>query len=235
MKAVIPLDQEASNQAIEAAARTQAQIVLESLAFPSVTINGFLISGDDKALLMEITGHPMPSLEGVINAPCTARLYGERRYEFPTMITDVPRWGRSALVAFVRPRLIGLVERRRFIRARLSPSSQVQLAWRHSGVAHSHSAPLLNISPGGLACRLDGAIAATIGKNDLLDLTFEIGGQGECFSFQAAVKNKTPASEGFTILGLQFVPAPEAVEKLVALRELLETPAKKVPTLETCV
>ena len=235
MKAVIPLDQETSNQAIEAAARTQAQIILESPAFPSVTINGFLISGDDKALLMEITGRPMPSLEGVINTHCTARLYGERRYEFPTMITDVPRWGRSALLAFARPKVLGLVERRQFLRAKLAPSSQVQLAWRHAGVSHSHRAPLLNISPDGLACRLENDIAAAIGTDDLLDTALQIGPHGERSSFQAAVKNKTPASKGFTVFGLQFVSTPEVAEQLAALRELLETPVNKTPTLETCL
>jgi hypothetical protein len=235
MKVVIPLDQEASNQAIESGARTQAQIVLESPAFPSVTINGFLISGDDKALLMEITGHPLPSLEGVINIQCTAHLYGERRYEFATMITDIPRWGSSALLAFARPRVIGLVERRRFIRAKLAPSSQVLLAWSHAGISHAHRAPLLNISADGLACRLDDDTAAAIGKNDLLDATFQLGHDGDTFNLRAAVKNKTPASKGFTIFGLQFVSTPAVFGQLAALRDLLATPGNKTPTMEACV
>jgi hypothetical protein len=229
------LDQDASNQVVESATRTHAQVVLESPAFPGITLNGFLISGDDRALLMEITGHPLPSLKHALNAPCIARLYGEKRYEFSTTITDVPRWGRSALLAFARPRAIGLIERRRFLRAKLAPSSQVELVWNHSANSHSHRAPLLNISPDGLACRLDDDAAAAIGKDDPLKATFEIPGRGQPFSFHATVKNKTPASKGCTILGLQFVSTPEAAEQLSALREFLETPANVRPAVEACV
>jgi hypothetical protein len=235
MKAVISLDQESSDHAIETATRTEAQVVLESPAFPSTTINGFLISGDDKALLMEITGHPLASIDGIVNAPCVAYIYGEQRYTFSTKITDVPQWGRSGLLAFARPRVIGLIERRRFIRAKLAPSSQVRLVWQQSGVPHSHRASLLNISPDGLACRMDDDAAAAIGKDDPLEATFDIPGRGEPFALHATIKNKTPASKGCTILGLQFVSTPEVADQLTILKELLEDPANSRLTVEACI
>ncbi|HVP11594.1 MAG TPA: PilZ domain-containing protein [Phycisphaerae bacterium] len=235
MKAVISLDQEASDQAIESATRTHAQVVLESPAFSNTTINGFLISGDDKTLLMEITGHPLSSVDGVLNAHCVARVYGEHRYEFSTTITDIPRWGRSALLAFARPKVMGLIERRRFIRAKLAPSSQVHLVWRRAGTTHTHRASLLNISPDGLACRLDDDAAAAIGKDDPLEAIFEIPGRHQLFDLRATVKNATPASKGATILGIQFTAGPEAAEQLAALREFLETPANARPVMEACV
>jgi hypothetical protein len=235
MKAVISLDQESSDHAIETATRTQAQVVLESPAFPSTTINGFLVSGDDKALLMEITGHPLPSIDGIVNAPWVATIYGEQRYTFSTRITDIPRWGRSGHLAFARPGVVGLIERRRFIRAKLAPSSQVRLVWHQSGIPHSHRASLLNISPDGLACRMDDDAAAAIGEDNPLEATFDIPGHGEPFVLQATIKNKTPASKGCTILGLQFVCTSEVADQLAVLKELLESPTNSRPRVEACI
>ena len=82
---------------------------------------------------------------------------------------------------------------------------------------------------------MDDDAAAAIGKDDPLEATFEMPGCGEPFVLQATIKNKTPASKGCTILGLQFVSTAEAAGQLTALKELLENPTNSRPTVEACI
>lgn len=235
MKTVISLDPQASQRAIEAATRTQAQIILESSEFPEATVNGFLISGDDKALLMEVTGRPASGLENSGNVRCVACLYAEQRYHFSTTILGIQRRGQSTLLAIGRPRAIGVIERRRFLRAKPAPSSQIRLAWSQSGADHTYRAPLLNISPDGVACRVEDTVAVLIEKHDPVGTSFDLPGRHQPFHLAATVMNKTPASEGYTILGLQFAQSADAAEQLAALRELLAHPVELKPTVEACV
>jgi hypothetical protein len=225
MRTVITLDAEASRQAIEAAIRTHAPVILESASFPEATVNGFLTSGDEKVLLVEVTGRPSVSFDLMVDAHCSARLYGERRYQFASTIFDVPHEGRSSSLVLARPRVIGLVERRRFPRASLAPSSEVTLGWPPKGSRHRHAAALLNISPDGLACRVEESVSSTVEQGDRIRTSFQLPNVEHTFCLDASIMNKTPASQGWTILGLQFVQAPAAADQLLRLRDAIEDPA----------
>jgi hypothetical protein len=222
MKSVIRLDSRASHHAIESAIRTHAQVVIESAALPGVTINGFLISGDEKALLMEITGRPAVNLDHLPGARCEVQLYGEQRFLFTANVTGAPAWGESRAVALTRPDSLRVLDRRRFIRAKLAPSSRVTIDWHRNGEGHQQVAALLNISVDGLACRVDGAAAAAIdAAQSPCRVRFDLPRSTHRFDLPATVCSRTPASAGCVILGLQFIVSGAAAAHLSALREAL--------------
>ena len=224
MDAKFTLDADATRESLESAIRTQAQVVLESSAVPHTTINGSLISGDERALLMEITGRPSRDPAGLINVAAQVQVYSDRRYSFATIITAAPHWGDTRALAFDRPEVITVLDRRRFVRARLAPSSLVKLQWRRAGVDHRCVATMLNISPEGIACRLDDAKAPAIETGGMLQTRFSLPGQGSAFQLTATVSNATPASGGSTILGLHFDTTLDAQSQLERLKEALRSP-----------
>jgi hypothetical protein len=222
MHATVKLDKDASRRAVENAIRTQAQIVLESQAFGETTVNGFLICGDESALLLETTGSTDLSAERILNARCEARLYADQRYRFSTVIKAVPQWGNSRSIAIERPTTISVMDRRRFLRARLAPSSEVTLEWVRAETTHRHVAVLLNISAEGLACRIDAGAALAIDRDDAIQVRFGFPNVGHQFNLGSTVSNKTAASEGCTILGLQFERSPDVADDLRLLRDAVQ-------------
>jgi hypothetical protein len=227
----ITLNADESQRSLESAIRTQAQVVLESSVIPHATINGCLISGDERALLMEITGRPARDPSALVNAIAHVQLYSDRRYGFSTTVTAVPQWGQTRALALDRPAVMTVIDRRRFVRARLAPSSHLKLEWRHATVDHRCIATLLNISTDGIACRVEGPAAPPIEVGDTMRTWFTMPGQDLAFDLSAAVSNVTPASGGSTILGLQFDRSTKTCSQIDRLRESLRTTRKtKAPS-----
>ncbi|HKQ47314.1 MAG TPA: PilZ domain-containing protein [Phycisphaerae bacterium] len=224
MNESITLDTSASQNALEWAIRTQAQIVLESAVIPNTTVNGSLISGDEHALLLEITGQPARDPNLLVDAAAQVQVYSDRRYSFATTITAAPHWGDTRALAIDRPSILTVVDRRRFVRARLAPSSLVKVEWRHAGADHRRVATLLNISADGLACRIEDPAAMAIEPRDPLRVQFSLPGQHSTFHLTAAASNVTPAGGGATILGLQFTRSMETAQLLKELRASLRSP-----------
>lgn len=235
MKSTIRLDSEVSHRIIENAIRTQAQTVLESPAFPDATINAFMISGDQTALLMEVTSQLFAPAEQLLNAPCEAQLYCDQRYRFATVINAIPQWGNSRSLAIARPKTISVIDRRRFLRAKLAPSTTVKLQWQRAGVTQRHVAAMLNISPEGLACRVADGAAMAVEADDPVQVRFEFADLDRLFSLEAVVSNKTPASEGSIILGLRFARLPEEADQLGALRQAVKDSRPAPADSEVCV
>lgn len=229
MKPIHKLDAEESDRALETAIRTQAQAVLELPSYPSTTVNGFLISGDQKAILMEITGRPGVNPTDLVNATCHVSVYSDQRYQFASEITAAPRWGETRSLAIARPRSVHVLERRRFVRAKLAPSSKVTIEWSRGSTSHRLAANLLNISVEGLACRMDDAAAAALATGDSVRVSFELPGHARPFLLHASVCNKTPASAAHTIVGIQFQSTPQQEAPLQALRAVL---SRQIPAEE---
>lgn len=221
MKAKITLDYESSFRAVETAIRTQAQVVISFPSYPDHTLNGFLISGDQTALLMEITGRPTLNIDDLINATCQVRMYSDQRYQFNSEVTGTPQWGETRSLALTRPMALTVLDRRRFIRAQLAPSAMVSVEWTGNDGGHRHSATLLNISADGMAVRMDDNGAAAIHPDMKLVAVFSMPGQSKPFHLQATMANKTPATSGFSIVGLQFSRTPNQTAQLDALKLLL--------------
>lgn len=221
MKAKITLDYESSYRAVETAVRTQAQVVLNFPAFPEHTLNGFLISGDQSALLMELTGKPTLNISDLLNTSCQVRIYSDQRYFFSAEIKGTPQWGDTRSIALSRPMALTVLDRRRFIRAQLAPSTRVSVEWTASDGFHRHSATLLNVSHDGMALRMDDDGAAAIRAEEQLVAVFEMPGQSKPFHLHATMANKTPATGGHSIVGLQFTRSPDQAAQLEALKQVL--------------
>lgn len=220
MRNVIKLDEVATLKALDSALQSQAPVILESEEFGGATINGFLIAGDPRAMLMQVTGRPAIDLSKAIDLCCEGQIYGDRRFCFSARISGIPKWGESQALSFIRPTELIVMERRQFLRAKLAPSTQVKLSWHQRGTGHTHFASLLNISADGIACRVDDAAAASIDKNCRLDASFELPGL-ERIDLAGIITNKMPGSEGCTLLGLQFIRNEADVDKIAKLRTAL--------------
>lgn len=234
MNEKLALDTSASQTALEWAIRTQAQVVLESAVIPNTTVNGSLISGDEHALLMEITGRPSRDINTLVNAAAQVQIFSDRRYSFATTITAAPQWGDTRALAIDRPPILTVVDRRRFVRARLAPSSLVKIEWRQGGADHRRVATLLNISPDGMACRVEDPAALAIELGDPLRVQFALPRQNSMFHLTASASNVTPAG-GATILGMQFTRSLETVPQLKLLRASLRSPHDAVIETEVLV
>lgn len=220
MRDVIKLEESASHSAIDAALQSQAPVILESPEFNGATINGFLIAGDARALLMQVTGRPAIDLARVIDICCEGQIYGERRFCFSTKVASLPRWGETQALSFERPEQLVVMERRRFRRAKLAPSTKVTVSWIKSGVAHSYQASLLNVSADGIACKVDDAVAVNMEKSMRVNTSFELPGT-ERIELAGLITNKMPGAEGCSLLGLQFIRGEHDAAKIASLRTAL--------------
>lgn len=232
MKTKIVLDADASHRTMEMAIRTQSQVVLEFPAYPQHTIQGCLISGDQKALLIELSGRPSLNPEDLINATCQVRVYSDQRYQFTSEVTAAPLWGESRSLALTRPSSLAVLDRRQFVRARLAPSSRVLLEWTRNGEGHRHTGSLLNISADGLACRIEDHAVQALEGGESIRVRFEIPGGVKPFDLAVTISNKTPASSDHTIVGLQFQRTADQSRQLDTLKDLLTRQFTIVPEAE---
>ncbi len=235
MRNAVQLDSGASGLVIDSAIHTNAPIVIESPAFPEITLNGYLICGDESALLMEVTGRPAVEFARIIKAVCDVKIYTDKRYCFHSTITETPSWGDSRSIAITRPDSISVLDRRKSLRAKLAPSSKVALRWTHSGTARRQTVNLLNVSADGMACRLDASLATQFDQQETIDVTFDLPGHRRPFDLKARVTNTTPGSEGWTILGLQFVATAKDSEAIEALRSAIMGKQASPVESEVCV
>lgn len=235
MRNAVKLDTGASSLVLESAIHTNSPIVLESPAFPEITINGFLICGDESALLMEVTGRPSVDFTRIIDAACEAKIYTDKRYCLHSTITATPSWGDSHSIAIVRPRHIAVLDRRRSLRAKLAPSSKVSLRWTESAGDRSQNVNLLNVSAEGMACRLEEAVATRLDPQQTLEVTFDLPGHRKPFELEARVTNTTPGSEGWTILGLQFVTTARDADAIATLRSAIMGQQARPTQSKVCV
>lgn len=221
MKQTIRLDAQASQHALEQAVLYHAQAVINVPGRSDVTVNGFLLTADASTVLMEITGKPAIKSAELIGKSIHVELFSDQRYHFTTTVQSAPIWGASQALALVRPAELTVIDRRRFWRAKLAPSARVALEWTHCGSRERHSAALLNISVDGLACRVDKLAASAIEVQGAVKARFRMRDSTREFELDSIVMNKTPASDGGFILGLQFARVFDSVAQLADLRKIL--------------
>lgn len=222
MQSTTLLDQAQSQVIIDKAIRGQAQVVLESAAIGPRSVNGFFLSGDSRAVLIELTGQHTLSPSTVANAECDVQFYNGKRYRFSSTIQSAPQWGESRAIAVRRPEVISVSERRRLLRATLAPSSTVELSWQCAGAPFRCVATLLNVGAGGLACRVTADAASGIAPDATVIASFQLPWQGRSYRLSANVTNKTPGSDNNMILGLAFDTGADCATDRLSLQESLE-------------
>ncbi len=211
-------------RALESALRIQSRATLAFRSIAQQRASGFLVSGDDRTIMIELETPVSDAIDKLADQECEVVVHGERQFRFLAIVTAVPAWGERRVLGVSRPSEIEFTERRRFLRAKPAPSSTVELTWRDANATHRCRAALLNISADGMACRVEDSTAAVIGEGGAsLQTEFRLPGRAEPFRMDATIMNRTPASPGHTILGLQFVRSMDAAGQVAALKQLLET------------
>lgn len=222
MRSTTKLSHEETMRTLAEAVGARSEIAIEPEATNDVTISGRLLSLDAEAMLIELTGQPPMALEKLVDSRCVGVIYHDRKYTVSTEITGVMQWGSSKALSLSRPQWLGVSNRRRFLRSKLAPSSTVSLEWKDSGTSHKQSVNLLNISADGMACRVSDSIAGLIDRRHRLQVSFELPDSGRTISLPAQITNKTPASEGCSILGFQFVTSTQDAASIRDLRIAIE-------------
>lgn len=225
MSGNVKLNQDQSRALLERAAQDHSQIVLQSDRWRQLTINGRLVSMDRDGLQMNVTGFPAVDPSKLVRTECEGHVYLEQRYRFVTTITDAISLGGRLTLRLARPGVLNKVDRRRHLRSKLAPSSHVTLCWRENDKDRVHEAQLLNISTDGIACRIEASVTASLQRKDSLNVQFKLPGASQTFKLAVAVTNKTLATSGNVILGLQFHPKPEDGKTMQALRRAIESHA----------
>lgn len=222
MHSKIKLEAEEAVRVLNDAVAAHCQIVIEFASAPGRTVNGTLLSGDHQSLLVQVSGNPAFDWQKFHGERCEARIYHDRRYSARTSVVDLPKWGETQGITLAQPASIAVLDRRRFLRAKLAPSSKVELEWKHDGAEHRQTVSLLNVSSDGMACRVDEALTAGLEKRDRLRARFTLPGGDRQIELNARVTNLTPASVGTAIMGLQFVTSKQDAEAIRALRVAIE-------------
>ncbi|HPF38591.1 MAG TPA: PilZ domain-containing protein [Phycisphaerae bacterium] len=222
MQNKIKLEAEETVRILDDAVAAHCQIVIEFASAPGRTVNGTILSGDKKTLLVQVTGNPAFEWSKFAGVRCEARIYHDRRYSADTKVLDLPSWGETQGVTLAKPARIAVMDRRRFLRAKLAPSSKVELQWKVGGAEHTRSVSLLNVSADGMACRVDDAMTSGLEKRQRLRARFSLPGEQRQIELEARVTNLTPASVGASIMGLQFTSSKDDAESIRALRVAIE-------------
>jgi len=204
MRYAIELNERQSARVIEDAVRGQAQIVFEIAGDVSGPHCGQFSSAYGDLLLIKLS-RPLPGrAPSMTGRYIDVQLHGDERYLFTTHIAQDSTVAGPYTIAIQRPGTVHLLQRRRFWRARLEPSSQVRLMTVLGAKTLAHDAAMLNVGADGLACRVEPRYASCYHTGDTVEVVFSLPDAQARFTFLSVVRSETPCSEGATILGLQF-------------------------------
>jgi len=223
MQYAIDISERQSRRVLEQGVRMQSQLLIEPVGIPERTVLGFIASGDVDVIIAELTGPPHPWLRELVGRNAGVQLFQEERYLFNSKIISGPTWHEGEQVTLQSPRVLQVMQRRRFWRAKLAPSSFVGLCWTSAGRRLHTNGPLLNVSSEGLACKLDAGAAQSIGVGGRVQAEFKIPQSPGTFQFDAVIRNCSPASDESWILGMEFLAEGDEEQTLAQqrLRDLL--------------
>ncbi|MCK6484421.1 MAG: PilZ domain-containing protein [Phycisphaerae bacterium] len=220
MKYAIDLSERQSQRALNHALQSHAQVVME-LTGESNAMTGQFVLGDESILAISLTRPVSPATGGLVGRYVDVQVFADQRYFFTSyVIEDDGGLVEPNQIAIRRPQTIQVLQRRRFWRARVAPSSTVSLSWKSNGAVEERCATLLNLSAEGLACRAPRADVDGLCVGDAVDLRFEIPDGPAPFELTGVVCNKTPGVDATIILGLQFRVSPAHDEATAAQNTL---------------
>lgn len=203
----VEMEPKPSQQMLERARRERATVtVLPKSRQHDAPLVGTVCDVDEDCLKVslegEIVGHP-----GLLRTTlCEVELFlSDARCFFCSEVVDFIGQSVAWTMQLARPERMHLLQRRRFMRAKLQPSAHVELYGADYCGPEPARGQLLNVSPDGLACKVPVEVGDALGIDDLLAIGFTLWPDSEPFTVAARVKNKTTAgSSEWMILGLQF-------------------------------
>ena len=204
---LLALDDRRTARLLELTGRQRAPILFSiASACEHERLTGHVVSVDSESIYVRLDDATEVDRRALPTACCEVTLVlGGERFHFETAILGVIAEDERILVELIRPTQVNRLQRRRFDRCDLHDSVAVHLREPDGTSAWCCTGTLLNVSPDGLACRVDMADADRLLVNDWLAIRFELVSADAPFAFIAAVRAKTPAGDADKIiLGLQF-------------------------------
>lgn len=189
---------------IAAAAEQHLVITLESAGAVLRAIwRARITSGEGDRLVLELEDARPETLPRLKSAPLSAHfVLDDVGYSFDTRCAGFTQAKTVCSISIERPMFVNQADRRRSLRQALSGSSVVAL--RLPGTSTLTAAALLNLSPEGLACRVDSEWAEQLARGDAVQVYFSIGTPAQAYDMTAQLISMTPASEGCCVLGIAF-------------------------------
>ncbi len=193
---------------VENAVSRQVPITLGlEIAGHEEVLSGTLRKADGEQLLIDVR----LGMQGVSTIPVDAALWAEVvvddiTYLFATRFVGLEQPGEDNTVLVQRPESISAVDRRRTRRRRLRPHTKVTLQSDSAAGQRSFEATLLNLSAGGLACRVRASETTHLVEGAMVRAAFELGTPPQEFDFAARVTGRTEAgTPDQAVLGLEFL------------------------------
>ncbi len=167
---------------------------------------GVTAGATDEHLSFELATSDAHECSIQVSTPlCVVFETGRACFSFSAPCVAVESGAESTVVRVKRPTSVATLERRRSPRRRLHKPIHVRIRDDGGRQPFDEWAALLNLSTGGLACRVP-SDAARIAVDDVLHVSFELDRPDAQFDLRARVINVTRgASVDKTILGLEFV------------------------------
>lgn len=162
-----------------------------------------LIGADAEYLTFQILEDRPASAQDLIpGLYCQAQFStGEAVYLLSVHLVDFSEAERTLRAG--RPKIVQILERRKFIRSRVAAPTEVTIRWPEQ--RREAPASLFNIGGSGLAFRIGKDSGDSIAIGDVLEVGFELPGLPRRFEFSIAICNKTLASDGASVIvGAQF-------------------------------
>ena len=223
MQYAYELGPEQSDRIIDQAIRHRAPITLEPSGWTDGTsLSAVLRESADGLLRIENGDDPQLTRKGLMGMHVDGRMtLGPTLYLFDSHVVDVRQTATQTSILLAHPVVLHVAQRRHSRRVTFRKSCAVHLTLNATGRTDAVTGDLLNLSPDGLACRLDEVQADSIRPEQMMRVAFQPDECQEGFEFDALPSNVCPAgTPGRAILGVQFKIPPDD-ERAQADRERL--------------
>ena len=202
----VPVKGDVAARALERAARSRAKIRIQLRDRTTQRrIDGHVVSAGLESIVVNCGDKALDRTAK--GAFCDVTLsIDEGLYIFASSIADLRRNDDGGVqLELTRPATLQLMQRRRFVRARLSTSTTVSIEPLTVGAFEPFDASLLNLAEEGLAAKTELALADRLIVDQPIRIRFRSDAATNEFHLRATLRRKTAAGGGGqVILGLTF-------------------------------
>jgi c-di-GMP-binding flagellar brake protein YcgR len=219
----IELHAEHSRRLLEQAVAAWVDVTLRpSTNFDGPPLAGVLSGTTADGLVIRIV-HPIPAEPAaLVSVYCEVAVeLNGARFLFSSNVVDAYLDGNDVRVEIARPEHLRVIQRRRYQRRLLHDSAHVSITPQGGG-SGPIPATLLNISTGGLACRVNAADVALCAQAAVSDLAFTLADCDHHFCLPARVCGQTPGARADqAILSFEFLAAADGDPQRTVLADAL--------------
>lgn len=220
----IELDGLQSQRLLEHATQSGAEIsILPHTRSDGLPVLAAIVGSTEEGLLLKAKDNSPADSMSLISVYCEATVVlSQARFLFSTNIIDVVQEGDDLQLEIVKPSHLHVLQRRRYKRRNLRGKTPVRIMPVDRADQPVFEAAMLNVSTGGLACRIDQTDADHCALEHRVQLEFALVDCEETFHLPARVRGKTPgASPGQIILAVEFESGIETESEREKLAEAL--------------